>query len=253
MNKIPIIKHDIQQNIIASLTTRQYARFRDLRAPNVDSNRFSYHLKLLIKAGFVDKTYEGYTLGKKGLEYVDRVNTDEMKLRIQPKIITMLIIQDGYGKVLLQKRLKQPYIDTWTLPYGKMHINDESVLAAARRESQEKLNFDPHKMRHVGDGYIVVGHVKKIEADAYSAGTFSDGDNVPVQTKQALHIETRTLAHIVRFETDAIAASDTLQWVGPLDLPKLKLAPAVEAIVTRSFFGDEFFFEEFLVDSQKTR
>lgn len=245
------IQHHIQRSIVSVLTKQEFARFRDLKPTNVDTNLFSYHLKLLQKAGFIAKTEQGYTLAEKGLQYVDRANTAEMKLRSQPKIITMLLIQDGYGKVLLQKRAKQPYINTWTLPYGKMHIDDESVLAAARRESQEKLGFDPHKMRHVGECYIVVGRSIKVATEAPSAGTFTDGDTVPVHTKHMLQIESRTLAHIVRFETDAIAASDTLQWVEPLNLPKLKLAPAVEEIVSRSFFGDEFFFEEFLVSNSQ--
>lgn len=245
------IQHHIQRSIVSVLTKQEFARFRDLKPTNVDTNLFSYHLKLLQKAGFIAKTEQGYTLAEKGLQYVDRANTTEMKLRSQPKIITMLLIQDGYAKVLLQKRAKQPYINTWTLPYGKMHIDDESVLAAARRESQEKLGFDPHKMRHVGECYIVVGRSIKVATEAPSAGTFTDGDTVPVHTKHMLQIESRTLAHIVRFETDAIAASDTLQWVEPLNLPKLKLAPAVEEIVSRSFFGDEFFFEEFLVSNSQ--
>lgn len=245
------IQHHIQRNIMSALMGREFARFRDLKPTGVDTNLFSYHLKLLQKDGYISKTDKGYTLGEKGLQYVDRVSLDHMKLRSQPKIITMLLIQDGYGKVLLQKRTKQPYINTWTLPYGKMHIDDESVFAAARRESQEKLRFDPHKMRHVGDCYIVVGRSVAVATEAPSSGTFADGDTVPVQTKHTLEIESRTLAHIVRFETDAIAASNALQWVEPLDLPRLKLAPAVEEIVTRSFFGDEFYFEEFLVSNSQ--
>jgi 8-oxo-dGTP pyrophosphatase MutT (NUDIX family) len=215
------LKHHIQRDIVRYLLSHEYARFTDLRPKKVDTNLFTYHLKLLVKAGYVVKANDGYTLGARGLRYVDRVKSDDMRLRTQPKIITMLLIQEGYGKVLLQKRTKQPYINTWTLPYGKIHIDDTSVLVAARREANEKLSYDPHKLRHVGDCYI------------------------RVQSETA--IESTTLAHIVRFETDAIAASDDLQWVEPLDLAKLKLAPAVEQIVTRSFFGDAFFFEEFSV------
>ena len=213
------LKHHIQRSIVGYLLTHEYARFRDLRPKNVDTNLFSYHLKLLMKQEYIVKNEQGYTLGPKGLRHVDRVRGDDMRVRTQPKIITMLLIQEGYGKVLLQKRTKQPYINTWTLPYGKLHIDDASVLDAARREANEKLAYDPHKLRHVGDCYIRV----------------KDGET----------IESTTLAHIVRFETDAIRPTDTLQWVEPLDLLKLKLAPAVEQIVTRSFFGDEFFFEEF--------
>jgi 8-oxo-dGTP pyrophosphatase MutT (NUDIX family) len=217
------LKHHIQRSIVSYLMLHEYARFRDLRPERVDTNLFSYHLKLLLKSGYVVKDHRGYTLGSKGLRYVDRVRSDTMHLRTQPKIITMLLVQDGYGKVLLQKRTKQPSINTWTLPYGKLHIDDTSVLAAARREANEKLQYDPHKLRHVGDCYIRVMH-----------------DEV---------IESTTLVHVVRFETDGIAATDTLQWVEPLALARLKLAPAVEQIVTRSFFGDEFFFEEFEVAS----
>lgn len=220
------IKHHIGRSIVAHLATHEYARFSEMRPKNVETNLFSYHLKLLMKSGFVKKTGEGYTLGQKGLIYVDRVTAENMKLRTQPKIITMLLVQDGYGNVLLQKRAKQPYINTWTLPYGKLHIDDESVKAAAMRESEEKLNYTPRNLRHVGDCYIV----------ARTNDTSAD------RTTQS-----RTLAHITRFETDDIQTTDTLKWVEPLDLATLKLAPAVEQIVARSFFNDSFFFEEFNV------
>ncbi len=213
------LKHHIQRQIVRQLMFQEYARFSELCPPRVDTNLFSYHLKLLQKQGYVAKTDQGYTLSRKGLRYVDRISTDKMQMRTQPKIITMLLVQDGYGKVLLQKRTKQPYINTWTLPYGKLHIEDMSLLDAARRESREKLEFDPHRLRHVGDCYIRV----MMEND----------------------VESTTLAHIIRFDTDAIPAADHLQWIEPLDLPKLRLAPAVEQIITRSFFGDDFFFEEF--------
>lgn len=213
------LEHHIQRYIMSYLMLHEYARFSDLRPPRIDTNLFSYHLKLLQNSTMVIKTDGGYTLGRKGLLYVDRVTVEKMRVRTQPKIITMLLIQDGYGKVLLQKRTKQPFINTWTLPYGKLHIEDASVLSAARREAEEKLAFSPHKLRHVGDCYIRV---------------LSDGQ-----------VDSTTLAHIVRFDTDAIAASEVLQWVEPLDLSSLKLAPAVEQIITRAFFGDNFFFEEF--------
>lgn len=241
------ITHHIARSIIAYLMTHEYARFSDMRPSKVDTNLFTYHLKLLVKQGYIAKTDHGYTLSSKGLVYVDRISTDKMRLRTQPKIITMLLVQDGYGKVLMQRRAKQPYINTWTLPYGKIHIDDASVLAAAARESREKLGYDPHKLRHAGDCYIVVGQHARVDLEADIAGALQDGDTIALGGREDFTIETRTLAHVVRFETDAIAASDSLQWVEPLDLPKLKLAPAVEQIVTRAFFGDDFFFEEFTV------
>ena len=242
------INHHIERSIVAYLMIHEYARFSEMRPQRVDTNLFTYHLKLLLKADFITKTDQGYTLSTKGLVYVDRVSVNKMKLRTQPKIITMLLVQDGYGKVLLQKRTKQPYINTWTLPYGKLHIDDESVLMAASRESQEKLNYTPPRPRHAGDCYIVVGRNARVAAKPIDAGTFIDGDTLHLNTKEIFHIDTRTLVHIVRFEADEIQPSEYLQWVKPLDLAKVALAPAVEQIVTRAFFGDDFFFEEFKVE-----
>lgn len=247
MFELEYLTHHIQRDIIGVLLTREYAAFSELKPKKVDSNLFSYHLKLLQKHDFVTKTEKGYTLSRKGLVYADRVSSDKMRIRTQPKIITMLLVQNGYGKVLVQARTKQPYINTWTLPYGKLHIDDESIAMAARRESREKLAFDPGEVRHVGDCYIVVAHAgyKKVASD--HAGVLSHDDIVGISRQPELLVETRTLAHIVRFETDAITPTDTLQWVDPLDLPKLRLAPAVDQIVSRAFFNDTFFFEEFLV------
>lgn len=198
---------------------QEYARFSDLKPPKTDTNLFSYHLKVLIKEGFVKKTTDGYTLSQNGLKYVDRVSTAKMSIRTQPKIISMLVVQNSDGDVLLQKRDKQPYINTWTLPYGKVHIDDSSVKAAAKREATEKLNAEAENIRHVGEAYI----------RAY------DDDE----------LLSSTLAHIFRFESDKIVTNESARWVKPHNLSQYRLAPAVESIVTRSFFNDSHFFEEY--------
>lgn len=213
------LQHHIQKYIIGILIYKKYARFRDLRPPKIDTNLFSYHLKVLIKEGWVEKSVEGYTLSKKGLQYVDSAPLEKLNILTQPKIITMLLIQNSEGDVLAQKRIKQPYIDTWTLPYGKIHTGDESLEYGAKRVATEKLHYQPSTLRHVGDAYIRV----KLDDDIFSA----------------------TMVHIFRFETDDIVETEFLQWVQPLKLPKLSLSPAVEDIVARSFFGDAHFFAEF--------
>jgi hypothetical protein len=57
-----------------------------------------------------------------------------------------------------------------------------------------------------------------------------------------------TFVHIFRFETDDIVETELLKWVQPLKLLSLDLAPAIEDIVSRSFFGDQHFFAEFTHD-----
>jgi ADP-ribose pyrophosphatase YjhB (NUDIX family) len=213
------INHFIQKHIIDVLMYTKSARFRDLRPPKVDTNLFTYHLKGLVKAGVVEKTEDGYTLSAEGLSYVDRVSTEKKIIRTQPKIITMLVIQNGDGDILLQRRTKQPYIDTWTLPYGKLHIEDKTTRDAAQREAFEKLGLENPELEHAGDAYIRV-------------------------TSNGALLST-TLAHVFRAYRDYEVQSDDLVWARPHKLDQYQLSPAVEEIMTRTFFKDPFYFEEF--------
>lgn len=213
------IDHHIQRHIIGRLARVDMARFRDLRPPQTDSNLYAYHLKSLVRDGYVEQDEAGYRLTPFGLSYVDTMSLESLTPRIQPKIITMMVIQDGYGQVLLQKRDKQPFINSWTLIYGKTHMNDKSVLHAAYRETKEKTGLDGLSLSHSGDAYL---HVTQ--------------HGQPVST---------TLAHIFYAETDEVVESDDLMWCDPAKLGRLDLAPCVEAIVARTFFRDPFFFEEF--------
>jgi len=217
-----IIKHPIQKHIIEKLRHTEFARFSELRPSGVDTNLYSYHLKLLQKNGLVEKVESGYCLDYEGMKYVDRLNSANMNIRNQPKIITMLLVQNSDGEVLLHLKSKQPYINSWTLPYGKLRIDDTSTRSAAIRGASDKLGIEIDEINHVGDAYIRVN--------------------------QAGEILTSTLAHVFRFDNDDIKLDDSTIWVKPHKLNSYKLAPAVEQIVARSFFNDPFFFEEYDVE-----
>ncbi|MFZ1250181.1 MAG: NUDIX hydrolase [Candidatus Microsaccharimonas sp.] len=216
------IQHHIQRHIIGVLLHTKYARFSELRPPKVDTNLFTYHLKVLMKQDWVKKTDYGYTLTKNGLIYVDRVSESRKTLRTQPKIITMLVVQNSEGDILLQKRRKQPFTGTWTLPYGKIHNEDVSAQAAAQREVFEKIGIENQEVEHAGDCYI------RVHTDWELLST--------------------TLAHVFRFYKDDVVLSDRLMWARPHKLDELPLAPAVNEVMTRTFFKDAFYFEEFNID-----
>lgn len=213
------IEHHIQKHIMSVLMYHKVARFSDMRPPKTDTNLYSYHLKLLQTNGFVRKLDNGYALGKAGILYIDRVTTSTLKVRTQPKIITMLVVQNSDGFVLLYHRQRQPYTDQWTLPYGKLHIEDESLEVAAKREAFEKLGLKNQSVVHAGDCYI------RIHDESETVMS--------------------TLAHVFRLESDAVVPDDRQLWVKPHRLHEYDLAPAVEKIVARTFFRDPYFFEEF--------
>lgn len=217
------ITHHIQKAIIAHLMEYELARFRDMRPPKTDTNLYSYHLKLLLKQGYVEKTDVGYKLGLRGMVYADRVNTETVKLRPQPKIITMLVIQNDEGQVLVFKKKRQPFIGKLTLPYGKLHNDDLSVYDAAKREVHDKLgDMTIDELKHVGDTYIHIIH----EGEAAMS----------------------TLVHIFYATSKAPLPFEHLEWVEPLDIRYENSAPGVVEVVQFALISKTFFFEEVTVE-----
>lgn len=216
---ITVAKHEIQKYILTKLTYAKYVRFRDLKPPRTATNLFSYHLKLLQRGGMIEHDGEGYTLSMLGLAYIDRLNDEGEIAYLQPKMVTMFVIQNSDGGVLLEKRAKQPYIDMWTLPSGKLSVDDESLKDAAAQEIFRRFGIQGSSLRHAGDCYLRV-----MQSDAQITLTF---------------------AHIFTLETDSITASAGQRWVHPRKLHTIDLAPTVSRIIARTFFRDPFFFEEF--------
>ena len=132
--------HHIQRGIILSLTTQSPLRFTDLRPPRIPNNTFSYHLKKLVNAGYVESTDStGYTLTRKALKLVGF--TDAQANRVAtPVLITILYITNSEGEVLLLNRDIAPFRGWYGLPSGTIHMG-ETVDQAARRELSEKTGI----------------------------------------------------------------------------------------------------------------
>jgi ADP-ribose pyrophosphatase YjhB (NUDIX family) len=192
--------HIIQKKILETLTYHEVVRFAALRPPKVESNLYSYHLKLLIKDGYVKKLDTGYTLAAKGLMYVDRVSAAKFELRQQPKIITILVLENKQGEILLWRRNKQPFINQWSLPSGKIHIDDPNITTAALREAHEKIGITEIELRHVGECYIkqhqdgeiisaILGHVFYGRLDSFSSHNtlwWGKGDKILPGTEEII-------------------------------------------------------------------
>ena len=194
-----------------------------MRPLKVDSNVYSYHLKTLQKDGFVEKATEGYRLSPLGLSYVDKVSMEKFEPRIQPKLTNMLVIQNQKGQVLLISKFKQPFIDTWMLPYGKVHLDDDSFFSAAVREADEKLNIKPEGLKHEGSCYIramIRGElISSILANVFSA----------------------TVDETAELSTNA-------RWYNKDELSKLTLAPATLEVLETVWHSKGLFFEQFDID-----
>lgn len=134
------ILHNTQRDILRKLLVVQVARFKDLKPKGMESNIFMYHLKTLIKEGYITKNDNGYEMTSKGKHFVDRANLDSLHIRVQPKLITIIVLQREDGKLAILERLHQPFIGFKGFPSGKVHYG-ESLLGAAERELNEKTGL----------------------------------------------------------------------------------------------------------------
>ncbi len=147
--------HVIQKEILIRLIQNPELRYSQLKPKHIESNHFMYHLKALIREGMVEKKDNGrYSLTMEGKLYADQVNLKTLKVRRQPKIVTLVAVQNSKGQWLLYKRKHQPLINQIGFPYGKLHLG-ETVQEAAERELMEKTGMTC-KLTHKGDGYIII-------------------------------------------------------------------------------------------------
>lgn len=146
--------HRLQQHILQLLILNPEQRYADLKPREVEGNLFMYHLKQLIAAGLVEKNPDGrYQLTAQGKLYADKLSLKSLTPRAQPRIVTLMAIENGDGRWLLYRRQRQPLIGRVGFPYGKIHLK-ESVKQAAERELQEKTGLKA-ELSHIGDGYAV--------------------------------------------------------------------------------------------------
>lgn len=179
-----MIEHHIQKDILLRLSKAAELRFSELKPDDLESNAFMYHLKQLQGQKLVEKTSDGYRLSDEGLAYIDGFSFHTLKPRKQPKVITILAIQNSKGQWLLAKRKYQPYIGQLMLPSGKQHLG-ESPAEHATRELAEKLHMDMELTRRgMADIRIYRGDklITHVLAHIYAGVAASDA--LPPETHQ---------------------------------------------------------------------
>lgn len=217
--------HHIQKYIMKSLTLSKWARFRDMRPPRVDSNLYNYHLKILLREKFIEKRADrGYRLSPMGLRHIDHVSMDSFELRWQPKLLTMLYLENEDGAVLMNQRIKQPFIESWTLLNGKVHYEDESLTKAAQREIRAVVLED-------------------ITLDIVLAGS----------VESRVYIEGDIVSHMLTYIYRGILPKNTrlsnnMHWIQKHEINDKKLSPVVQEICDELEQNSTLFYKKFDID-----
>lgn len=211
--------HFIRKHILRELSLTKWARFRDLRPKNVDSNLYNYHLKQLMKDGFIEYVEgKGYRLSPSGLRYADHVSLESFEPRWQPKVLTELYTKNSKGEILMWRKYKQPFIGKWSLPGGKMHWEDESLSTAMQRELGYILGESPSDMKHIGI----------VEYKAF------------INNQLTSH----TIAHIFQGVVDyKNIINDRLHWLKVENLETTDMSPGTELKIQAIRNHKDFFYE----------
>lgn len=167
--------HIAQMHILRALLVGQTATFSELtKATGLTSDHANFHIKKLVAAAMVEhvpKTYGEYRLTRKGKEFANRMDTDDLVIEKQPKLVVDIGVEREDGKFLFQERRKQPYYGYWGFPTGKIRWG-ETMLEAAARELMEETGLTAelriigvhHKMDYDSDGdfledkYLILVH-----------------------------------------------------------------------------------------------
>lgn len=140
--------HEIQKYVISKLCLSELCRYRDIKPKEIDGNLFMYHLRVLMKSGLVAKNANGYILTSTGKQLADRISSENWLVREQPKLVIAIYCENELGEVLCYKNTRQPINGQISVPYGKIHLN-ENIYQAALRELKEKTNLNA-KLNYCG-------------------------------------------------------------------------------------------------------
>jgi len=200
MNKV----HNVQIRILRELLYRPKAHFPELNDLKISNDHFSYHIRTLIKEEYVLKSRGRYGLTKKGKEFANRMDTQELVIEKQRKVVVMVIATKTKGKtryLLVQTRLKEPYYGFQGFVTGKVRYG-ETLIEAARRELAEETGLSG-KFRYK---YLLHEHVFSTEEELLEDKYFNvihaydvkgrlrnsrDGKNEWMTEKQFLSLKTR--------------------------------------------------------------
>lgn len=118
---------------------------KDIR-DEIESNKFAYHLKKLIDEGLIKKQNNSdvYMLTSQGKKEMTFVDGETGKKKTFP-LVTVLMVVVKDNKVLLMKRLKEPFYGYWGIHGGKLDFDKHIFEAAAEELKQEtglKADFE---------------------------------------------------------------------------------------------------------------
>ena len=152
--------HSIQASILRQLTAAETLRFAELKEPNIPSDQFSYHLRQLLKLGFIEKDADNrYRLSGRGKSRSHLLYSNKDGFIEQGFLAVRIVlakVEHGKTYFLMQERHLVPYKGTYGTPGNKIFFGENIAQTAVRTmKEQTGLTCEVHLrgIRHFKDEY----------------------------------------------------------------------------------------------------
>ena len=108
-----------------------------MRPTGLESDNFKFHLRSLIKEGWVTKTPEGdYHLTTSGKTFANNLSEPTRTIQRQPKLSVLIVVTrrlaDGTEQFLLHQRSRHPFFGFWGFLSGPIRWGELPEEAAQR-------------------------------------------------------------------------------------------------------------------------
>lgn len=141
------LDNEIRKSILQKLIFNPKLSFSQLWDRSVESNKFTYHLKTMLKDDLITKKGDKYSLTKKGIDFVTYVDSIKVEVTKQPLVVVFCLVKKG-NKILVHRRLKEPFYGYCGTPGGKVSFG-ETLIETAKRELKEETGLE------VKDGRLI--------------------------------------------------------------------------------------------------
>lgn len=110
------------------------------------SSHFDYYLKKIINEELLEKENEFYKLSPEGFQYISEVDGKEIKIKKKPFICSFLLAINENNDFLINIRAKQPFINYFNIPGGKVDLG-ETTIECAIRELEEETGIKANNVK----------------------------------------------------------------------------------------------------------
>lgn len=159
-----MLDHHIQRSIVYKLALSSALRFSELKPDDIENKLFTYHLKKVVSAGFVEKTSEGlYELTPEGRRLgIHAVENGQALVDQAYSVLFLAIRRKSDSAWLLCKRKSHPLINR----FGFMHCIPTALEDASVTAQKECLNKSGvhAEFAALGGGYFRVFEGQKLES-----------------------------------------------------------------------------------------